>query len=93
MGDELKWLLNKEVGVFSRLVILLSADTPTAFAYAITVNGVCLHFLVPPLAQCGFFRVSCLDITAYLIRWVSFGEKSTLCNSFIQKRGVVLFRG
>ena len=64
-----------------------------AFAYEITANGVCLHSLVPPLAQCCFFRASCLDITAYINRWVSFREKSTFCNSFIQKRGVVLFRG
>ena len=64
-----------------------------ALAYAITANGVCLHFLVPPLAQCCFFRASCLDITAYINRWVSFREKSTLCNSFIQKRGVVLLWG
>ena len=26
----------------------------------VTANGVCLHLLVPPLAQCCFFHASCL---------------------------------
>ena len=32
--------------------------------FAITANGVCLHLLVPPLAQCCFFRASCTPCTA-----------------------------
>ena len=54
--------------------------------YAITANGVCLHLLVPPLTQCCFFGAS------YCINgWVYFRDKSTLCNNFIQKRGVGVF--
>ena len=57
--------------------------------YAITANGVCLHLLVPPLAQCCFFGASCLHNSMYCSKngWAYFREKSTLCNNFIQKKG------
>ena len=63
-------------------------------AYAITANGVCLHLLVPPFAQCCFFSASCHNhIYCGINGWVYFQEKSTLCNNFIQKRGLVYFQG
>ena len=86
MGNELKELLKEEMGMFSRVVILLWKIQPPhtqsstiyvcmhaailqclfchTIAYAITVDGVCLHLLVPPLAQCcffgGFFITACI---------------------------------
>ena len=46
-------------------------------AYAVTAYDVCLHLLVPPLAQHCFFMYCGMN------RWK---EKSTLCNNFIQKK-------
>ena len=63
----------------------------------------CLHnnskwclpsLLVSPLAKWCFFHASCLHNSMYycINRWHTFKrEKSTLCNNFIQKRGVSLF--
>ena len=37
MGDELKWFLKEELGVFLRVVILLSPDTPTSHTVSLHV--------------------------------------------------------
>ena len=70
-----------------------------ALAYTITANGVCLHFLVPPLAQCSILRcflLSCITAcTSYNVnRWAYFQEKSNLWNNFIHKNeGWLVFEG
>ena len=63
MKDELKWFLKRGVGesklcpplsqpyLCTHVVILLGVFCHV-FAYAITENSVCLHFLVPPLPPC-----------------------------------------
>ena len=86
MSDELKWLVKEGVGVYSRVVIVKIRPP-----YAITANGVCLHLLVPPLAQCSCTVLLLLcflrNITTCASRWAYFQEKSTLCNNFIQRGG------
>ena len=68
-------------------------------AYAITANGVCLHLLVPPLAQYCFFGASCLTQLLVLLtnRWAYFQEKSTLASgkatTSVKKGGWAYFRG
>ena len=68
MGEELKWLLKEEgglvVGLLSRTVVfLLKICLPHTYSLALfpgpSANGVCLHLLVPPLAQCCFFETAC----------------------------------
>ena len=70
--NEFKWLLELQIflenmptshAVNLALVVYAYSDSAYfchAFAYTITANGVCLHLLVPPLAQCRFL----LNITA-----------------------------
>ena len=79
------------------LVICTCSDSSVschALAYAITANGVCLHLLVPALAlSVLLLRASCLHNSTYcgINGWAYLREKSTLCNNFIQKRGVGIF--
>ena len=50
------------VASFCTLTVILQYPNTSChvLAYAITANDVCLHFLVPPLAQYCFFSTSCL---------------------------------
>ena len=59
-------------------------------AYAITVNGVCLHFVSPSsctVLLLWWFLHNCM-YTIGIKRWAYFRKKSTLCNNFVEKRGV-----
>ena len=63
-------------------------------AHAITANGVCLHLLVPPLAQCCFHRCL-LNITACTVAQIggcTFERKAPFATPSFTK-GVVLFQG
>ena len=55
--------------------------------HAITANGVWLHLLVPPLAQCCFFRASCTACTAAY--WIG-GRTS---RASFKKGGWFIFEG
>ena len=65
-------------------------------AYTITANGVCLHLLVPPLAQCCFFGASCLTWQHVLQhKWVGVlsREKHPLQQLHSKKGGERIFEG
>ena len=59
-------------------------------ACAITGNGIWLHLLVPLLAQCCFFGVSCLTQLPLMQVSTIWREKHS-CNDFIQEMAVGLF--
>ena len=61
-----------------------------ALGYVISANGVCLHLLVPPLAQCCFLGAFCLNISlvsspCHLLVRNGSGEQSQISWGLFQK--------
>ena len=72
------------------LCTLLQCFSFLALAYAITASGVCLHLLVPPLAQCCFFGASCCMYYG-INRWMYFERKARFATASFKKAGWAYF--